>query len=84
MHANVVEAQKRLTLAKEQYGKAVETIDRQYLKPLIAAGDEKTIAEVNKLRKAFVDVAEVATIAAGAALEQPEAAAAPKGKKKQQ
>lgn len=81
MHANIAEAQKRLTLAQEQYGKAVEAIDRQYLKPIIAAGDAKDIAAVNAIRESFVDVSAVATVAAGAALEQPTVVEA-KSKKK--
>lgn len=84
MHANLIEAQKRLEAAKEAYGHAVRSIDRQYLKPVIALGQAKEIAAVNTIRKSFVDVADVATVEPGAAMEQPEAQkpAAKGGKKK--
>ena len=77
-HPQIVEAEKRLEAAKEAYGQAVTAIDRQYLKPLVG-GDPSALKDVNRLRRSFVDVSEVADIAPAAALEQPAApAVAPK------
>jgi hypothetical protein len=38
MHAQLIEAEKQLAIAKDAYAKAIENIDRQYVKPLAGAG----------------------------------------------
>lgn len=76
MHPQFVEAVKRLAVAKETYGRAVVSLDRQYLKPLIGDGDPKVLKDITALRATYRDVeAEVAEVSDKAeALEQPEPA----------
>lgn len=79
MSVQLEEAAKRLAAAKEAYGHAVTALDRQYLKPLVAAGDPKVLKAVTDIRASYADVAEAVEDVAGKAVghTQPEAAVAP-------
>lgn len=70
-HPQIQDATARLAAAKAAYGQAVQSIDRQYLKQLVGTGDAAVLADVNALRAAFLDVADVATVEAATAYEQP-------------
>jgi len=84
MSIQLEEAATRLAAAKEGYGHAVTALDRQYLKPLVAAGDPAVLKAVTALRASYADVTEAVADVSGKAVAhtQPEAAAPTrKGKK---
>ena len=68
MHEQLDEAAKRLDAAKDAYGHAVQAIDRQYLKPLVAVGDPAVLKGITALRATYADVAEAVADVAGTAV----------------